>query len=198
MKVYVLRHGLTPLNKKRLLNAQIDEPLAPEGTSQAKAAIALIPKTVKYIYTSSLLRTKQTADIINSIFNLPIFSHDELKEIHMGSLAGKSWDDFELGEELKQKHRSIQFNYHKQGGESAANFKKRIINFLQKINDKHKNNEVLIVTHGGIIRLLHLLEHNKELLDEIGNTSLHTFNLDKILKIRFKKYSRRSFLCQIW
>lgn len=100
----------------------------------------------------------------------------------MGSLAGKSWDNVESGLELKKKHWAVQFDYRKQGGESAADFKKRIVSFLKSIEGKYKDGEVLIVTHGGIIRLLHLLEHGKELLDEIENASIHTIDLGKILK----------------
>lgn len=182
MKIYVIRHGLTPLNKKRILNAQIDESLAPEGIKQAQDSISLVPKSVKYIYSSSLKRAKQTAQIINSNLNLPLSEHDELREIHMGSYAGKSWSDPDLGPELKKKHRSIQFDYTKLGGESSEDFKKRVISFLKMINRKHKDGEVLIVTHGGILRLIHLLEHDKELLDEIENASIHTVDLGKILR----------------
>lgn len=182
MKIYVIRHGLTELNKKKKVNGQIDEPLAPEGIEQVKAAISLIPESIMYIYSSPLLRAKQTAEIINSKLNRPISLEAELTEIHMGSLAGKAWTDMEAGLELKKKHRAIEFDYRPQGGESAKEVKKRIIAFLKKINGKHNDHEALIVTHGGIIRLLHLLEHGNQLLDEIEHISLHTFDLDKILK----------------
>lgn len=182
MKTYVIRHGLTELNKKKKVNGQIDEPLAPEGIEQAKAAISLIPKSVKHIYSSSLQRARQTAEIVNSKLNRPSSLQTELTEIHMGSLAGKAWTDMEVGLELKKKHRAIEFDYHPQGGESAKEVKKRVLAFLKKINGKHDDYEVLIVTHGGIIRLLHLLEHKTQLLDEIEHITLHTFDLDKILK----------------
>ncbi|HLC88394.1 MAG TPA: histidine phosphatase family protein [Patescibacteria group bacterium] len=182
MKIYVIRHGLTPLNKKRILNAQLDEFLTPEGIKQAQASIAIIPKSVKHIYTSSLIRTKQTAKIINEKLNLPISEHDELREIHMGSLAGMSWDDFGPGEELKIKHRSIKFDYRNRGGESSSEFKKRVTSFLKQIAGKHKDGEALIVTHGGIVRLLYLLEHSKELTGEIANASIHTVDLSKVLR----------------
>lgn len=181
MKIYVIRHGLTELNKKKIVNGQIDEPLAPEGIEQAKTAIALLPKSIKHIYTSPLKRAHHTAQIINIKLACPISIQAELTEIHMGSLAGKSWADMELGQELKKKHRAIEFDYRLQGGESAKEVKKRIIAFLKKINGRHKNHEVLIVTHGGIIRLLHLLEHGNQILDDIANISLHTFDLDKII-----------------
>lgn len=155
MKIFVIRHGLTELNKKKIVNGQIDEPLAIEGVKQAKAAISVIPKSVKHIYSSPLKRAKKTANVINTKLNLPISLVDELTEIHMGTLAGKSWEEMESGLELKEKHRSVQFDYTPHGGESVNDVKKRIISFFKRINSKHTDNEALIITHGGIIRLLY-------------------------------------------
>lgn len=194
MKIYVIRHGLTELNKKKKINGQIDEPLALEGIEQAKAATALIPKSIKYIYTSPLQRARKIAEIINSKLNLPLSPIAELTEIHMGSLAGKAWTDMGAGLELKKKHRAIEFDYRPQGGECAKEVKNRLLSFLRKIKNKHKDHEVLIVTHGGIIRTLHLLEHNKEILDDIKNISLHIFDLDKILEQNNRKLF--NFLCR--
>ncbi len=182
MKIYVIRHGITELNKKKLVNSQTDEPLVPEGIEQTKAAITLIPKSVTHLYTSSLLRARQTTAIFNSKLGCPFSSHDELREINLGSLAGKSWDEMESGLELKKKHRALQFDYHPQGGESAEAVKKRVIAFLKKINGQHGDYEVLIITHGGIIRLLHLLEYGQQLLNEIKHLSPLTFDLDRILR----------------
>lgn len=126
-------------------------------------------------------RARKTAEIINSKQKYSISLVDELTEIHMGSLAGKSWTEMEEGLELKKKHRSIQFDYRPYGGESVKDVKKRVFAFLKKINNKHSDYEVLIITHGGIIRLLHLFEHGKPLVDDIEHISLHTFDLNKIL-----------------
>lgn len=182
MKIYVVRHGLTELNKKKKVNGQIDEPLAAEGVEQVRDAVSLIPPTITHIYTSPLLRARQTAEIINFKLNRPISWHNELGEIHMGSLAGKAWVEMEGGLDLKTKHRSIQFDYSTYGGESAEDVKKRVTAFLKEIHGKHSDLEALLVTHGGIIRLLHLLHHGKPLVDEIEHISLLTFDLNKILK----------------
>lgn len=184
MKIYVVRHGLTKLNQQKKVNGEIDEPLIPKGVKQVKEAIASLPIGIKYIYTSPMIRAKQTAKIISDALRVPIIPIQELTEIRMGSLAGKSWD--EMGDELdlKKKHRSIQFDYQLFGGENAEDVKKRISLFLKNIYGKHKDNETLVVTHGGIIRTLHLLEHDEILADDIKNISLHAFNLNHILKKR--------------
>ncbi len=182
MKIYCLRHGLTELNKQKKVNGEIDEPISPEGIEQAKAAISLIPKEVKYIYTSPMLRARQTAKIINSKLQHSLSIAENLTEIRMGSFAGKAWTDLEGGEELKHKHRSIQFNYQPQGGESAQDVIKRVLEFVKKIKASHDDQEVLIVTHGGIIRTFHFLEHGEKIANNIEHTALHQFDLDKILK----------------
>lgn len=180
MKVFVIRHGLTELNKKQVLNGQIDEPLSKEGMIQAENAISTIPKSVKYIYTSPLLRARHTAEIINSKLNLPLYNHLKITEIHMGSVAGKSWSDFKNGEEMKQKHRSINFNYKPAGGESSKEVKKRILEFIKEIKDKHSSEEVLIVAHGGIIRTMNLLINGKIIEENIENASITEFDFSKI------------------
>lgn len=182
MKIYVIRHGLTELNKAKKVNGEIDEPLAEEGIKEAKAIIPLLPKSIKYIYTSPLLRARQTAEIINLKFNLPVYIKDELTEVRMGSLAGKSWEEMEEGLELKKKHRTVQFDYRPYGGESVEDVKKRVITFFKNINKKHKDYEVLIISHGGIIRLIHLLEYGESVYETEKHVSLLTFDLDKILK----------------
>lgn len=178
----MIRHGTTEMNKKKKVNGQIDEPLAFEGIEETKLAIALIPQTITHIYTSSLLRARQTAEIFNATLHLPISVQEELAEIHMGSLAGKSWEEMEDGLNLKNKHRNVQFDYRPYGGESVEQVKKRLLTFFREINDKHGNHEVLIITHGGILRFIHLLEHGESPYETEKHVSPIIFDLDKILK----------------
>lgn len=180
MKIYVARHGATPLNKMNKVNGQIDEPLAPEGIEQAEAVIKLVPESVKHIYSSSLIRAKQTADIIAATLHLPVSVHHELSEIHMGSLAGYSWEEMKSGSELKKKHRTVQFDYRPFGGESVEDVKKRLIPFLKKINGKHGDFEALIITHGGMIRLMTMLAKGEAAEQTEKHLSFLTFDLDNI------------------
>lgn len=181
MKIYVIRHGITELNKKKIVNGEIDEPLASEGIEQAKVAVAILPESVIHIYSSPLIRARQTAEILSST-KRPFSLHEELTEIHMGNLAGKSWENMENGLELKKKHRTVKFDYRHYGGESVKEVKKRLIEFLKKINGKHKDYEALMITHGGIIRTLHFLEHNEAVYETEKHLSLLTIDTDKFLR----------------
>lgn len=182
MKIYVIRHGTTELNKQKKVNGEIDESLASEGIEQAKTIIPSIPKIVNHIYSSSLLRARQTAEMINSELRLPLSLQSELSEIRMGSLAGKSWEEMEGGLELKKKHRSVQFDYRPYGGESVEDVKKRLLPFLVNLKRNHGDHQTLLITHGGIIRLLYFLECKEPIYETEKHVSLLTFDLDKILK----------------
>lgn len=183
MKIYVIRHGLTELNKQKKVNGEVDEPLIQEGIEQTKEAVSLLPKTIKRIYSSPMLRAKQTAEIIISKLKVPVSEVAELTEIRMGpQLAGKSWEDMEDGLNLKQKHRSAQFDYRPYGGESVQDVKKRLMTFFRKIQDRHKDFEVLIITHGGIIRFFYLFDQGEIPYETEKHISPLTFDLDRILK----------------
>jgi len=175
MKIFVIRHGQTELNKKGIINGHIDDPLASEGIEQAKNASQFLPKSIKHIYSSSLGRAKQTAQILNETLNVPLTFRDELKEVNFGILNGTPFLD-----EYKKRHKMLDYDW-RPSGENLEDFKTRVLGLLKKIKEENKSEEVLIVGHGGIIRLLHFLEFD-EYLNEIANTSLHSFDLDEILK----------------
>lgn len=176
MKIYVIRHGQTEFNVKNITNGQSDDVLTPEGIEQAKNAAKTIPKTIKHIYASSLSRAKQTAEMLNAELHVPITLHDELREVNFGELQGKPYLD-----EYKEKHRMLTYDW-RPSGENLEDVKSRVLTILEKIKAESSDEEALIVAHGGIIRLLHFLETNGGILDDIGNVSLHSFDLDRILK----------------
>jgi len=173
MKIIVVRHGQTKLNSKHLINGWIDDVLTKDGLRQAKEASKKIPKGIDIIYSSDLKRALDTAKILNKKLDLKIVPSVNLREINFGSLEGKFFSN-----DLIIPHRSMKYNWHPYGGESFGDVKKRLLKFLKKI--RKDNKKVLIVTHGGIIRLLYHLQ-NKKSLHFIENVSFHKFDLDKIL-----------------
>ncbi len=175
MKIYVIRHGHTELNKKGIINSPLEE-LTEEGIDQAKIAISLLPKTIKHIYCSSLIRTKQTAEILNKALNVPITFHEELREVDFGVLTGTPFL-----EEYNAKHKALNYDW-RPSGECMQDVKIRVLKILKEIKKENGDGEVLIITHGGIVRLLYFLESGK-ILDKLENPSfLHSFDLNKILK----------------
>ena len=94
MKLYVMRHGFTKMNKEQLYNGLVDEDLIEEGMEDAiKAQQKIKDLKLDVIYCSPLLRAKHTCDIIN-INNIPVIYEDRLKERTLGTLDGKDFRNF--------------------------------------------------------------------------------------------------------
>jgi 2,3-bisphosphoglycerate-dependent phosphoglycerate mutase len=131
MKFYALRHGKTKMNELGIINGILDEPLIDEGILQANEAAQHIPSTVTTIVASPLRRAQHTADIIAKHLNLTVTTDERLREVNLGSLAGKRWDEMPDGEKLKIKHRDMQYDYTSFGGEAAKDVAERIKDFVE-------------------------------------------------------------------
>ncbi|HVX57873.1 MAG TPA: histidine phosphatase family protein [Candidatus Saccharimonadales bacterium] len=181
MRIYAIRHGLTGLNKRGVLNGEIDEPLAPEGKEQARQAAKKLPGSIRHIYASSQKRALQTAELLALPLALPVNRHPSLVEIRLGSLRGHAWEDLPDGARLKDLHRTVRFDYTAFGGESVQAVITRLTNFIRSIEHAHADDEVLLVTHGGIMRVLHFLESGEAVYDTRENLSLLPLDTAKIL-----------------
>jgi len=94
MRLIITRHGETQGNVKRIL-ADDDDKLTSRGIEQAKCASkALKHEKIDAIYTSPILRTKETAKIIAKEHpNSKFIIADELKEVKLGSYLYKKFDE---------------------------------------------------------------------------------------------------------
>jgi broad specificity phosphatase PhoE len=179
MKIYFVRHGKSENNGKGLVSGQTDVPLTEEGRKQAEDTALKISHDYSMIYSSDLIRCKQTAEIINSKLNLTIVYDARLRERNFGSIEGKYWRDIPEGEAIKQEDLKKQkYDYRPYGGESFDDVKKRTLACIDDI--RQKKGKVLVVTSAGIIRLLHHLLNGKN-QEIIHNASVHEFEFsDKI------------------
>ena len=172
MKIDFVRHGQTHLNKAGIANGRtMDDSLNEEGIEQAKKTLAEISNNYTEIYSSDLLRAKQTAEILNQKLKLTIKYDKRLVERNMGSLTGKSWK--EIGLEISEIDKNQEYDYRPYGGESAEDVRKRLFSFIDEIIKNKKDQKILVVTHGGIIRLLHHLLNKTS--ETIHNASVHEF-----------------------
>ena len=186
MEFIFVRHGETDSNKGRVIQgARLDPPLNETGIEQAEE-LANVLKDVKFdlIVSSPLKRAAQTAEIVQKHFDVPLEIVPQLIERDFGSLTGKNWE--EIGEITglgKEKVRKIDLNqeydYRPYGGQSAEEVRKNLENCLEHLKDKYADKKLLVVTHGGVIRLMHIL-HTEEPGDEHlrpANASIHYFEI---------------------
>lgn len=139
---YLVRHG----QKERIIG---DPPLSELGVKQAEVTGKFFKQfEITHIYSSPLMRTQQTADTIGKILQLPFQTDDRLKErMNWGDRKGETFEEFLDEWEKASRDR----NYQPINGNSASKTGKRLRDFLLEIESKHRNEEVLIVTHGGAI-----------------------------------------------
>lgn len=144
MKLIFLRHGQTNYNVKALCNSKPNPKvrLTALGRKQAEVAAQLLKKEkIDIIIISELLRTKQTARIVNRFHHKPIIEDGRLNDRSTG-FENKSVSYFYEWRE-KQKNPWLA---KPRGGESYADLKKRLASFLKDIQ-KESYKTVLIVSH---------------------------------------------------
>lgn len=152
MIFYLARHGETHWNRIGLLQGQLESDLTELGKEQAMMlAKTLSDKNINHIYSSSLSRARETAEICAQQFIKPVQVCDKLVERHFGILQGKSF------EELKQdsKYDSLWTDsivFEPEGGESAEASATRLLESLTNIAAKRIGDSVLCISHGDIIR----------------------------------------------
>ena len=160
MRIYVLRHGQTAMNAKNQIMGRTDIELSAEGRKQAQEAaekISAFPKEKlpDSIICSPLIRAKQTAQYVA----------DELEE-SCGKIIQIRYDEHlieqDYGELEGTDRLSELFAISKtqfamktgRTGESHMQLAQRVYNFLDMVCDLYKGQNVLLVTHGGICRVI--------------------------------------------
>ncbi|MCL2775556.1 MAG: histidine phosphatase family protein [Oscillospiraceae bacterium] len=166
MEIYLIRHGESFQTSSEYFCEEkqtMNPPLTQKGIEQAhKLADRL--KDIKFdkIYASDLDRAVQTADILKSYVNSDIFINKQFREIDMGEIYKKSWNDFP---ELYSKWILHEEDMPYPNGESGADVWyrcKQQINEIVNLNYKR----IAIVCHGGTIRsiicgILNIPQHRR-------------------------------------
>jgi len=174
--IYAIRHGQTDWNVEKRTQGHIDIPLNKTGEEHARSiAQEIASLKIDQIFSSDLKRAKQTAQIINQFFNLPIIYDKRLREFNYGQFEGRLSHDISEAEWDLFNKDPEQLN-----AENKESVYKRVNEFCHKL-DKTKN--ILIITHGGIMRmLLYCVQNNwafktDKFLQFFKNTSIPNLSI---------------------
>ncbi len=171
-RLAVVRHGETDWNSQGLIQGRIDIPLNDNGIQQARAlANELAAHPFDHIVTSDLQRAHQTATAIHTSLCEPPHLNIEprLRELHMGALQGTRVTDPSMIAEI------FDGNHTPQGGEPVEEVDARLRELFLDLT-AHPAKQVLLVTHGGIVRALYRLAGHP--IPHIYNCTAHWFYLD--------------------
>jgi broad specificity phosphatase PhoE len=151
-ELWLLRHGQTDWNVTGRWQGQTsDAPgLNDAGRTQAVSAREyLAGMHFAAIYSSDLLRARQTAELIAETLNLDISLEPRLREMNLGAWEGMLSGDIEARypQELAERARDPLRACPPQG-ESPLNVDERVIPAVTDIAEKYPNDAILIVSHG--------------------------------------------------
>lgn len=154
-RLHLIRHGQTDWNVEKRYQGSQDIPLNERGRLQAEEAKkALSDKAFAGIYSSDLKRALETAEIISGEQQIVTFA--QLRETCYGSLEGKTLIEIEakFGKPQPLDNQTILRNKIVPDMESGIEVINRVLPILELIAKKHQDQDVLVVTHGGVIRAL--------------------------------------------
>ena len=166
--IYVTRHGQTNWNLEKKVMGRCDEPLNDNGKSQAlETKNKLLDVGIDLIICSPLLRTKQTAEIINGNRNIPVIYDDRIIERDFGEFEGMQVDNFDF---------HGYWNYYKneqyQKAENIQVFFKRVYCFLENIVINYSDKNIFIVAHVGVIFTVKCFFYNDKTYSSLTDSGL--------------------------
>jgi broad specificity phosphatase PhoE len=175
IKIYIARHGETTWNEEGRIQGRSDPGLSQRGYAQSLGLLhQLKDRPLSAIYASTLQRSVQTAQPIASQLGLPIQRQPELDEIAFGILEGKNLYHFDEALKMEwDRFKDNRFAYRIPGAENYADVANRIRPFEERLLQNHEGQEILIVGHRVVNRLLigMLMEYPQEKVLRIEQTN---------------------------
>lgn len=162
------------------IQGHTDIPLNNRGKNQAeKLAHRLQHLPIRHIYASDLKRARQTAEAVANRLNLPVHTCPLLRERYFGEMEGRNREELELlGPQF-----TIQWGIPMSKGiESLEELQTRIVHRLKELMEKHTDEDLLVVSHGGIINtFIHHVTNGETGTGKIiiGNTAVSTFHYEQ-------------------
>ncbi|MZQ75111.1 MAG: histidine phosphatase family protein [Peptoclostridium sp.] len=164
-RFFIVRHGQTKWNTQLKTQGQQDSSLDEIGMIQTqKLAKRLSAFNIDHIYSSDLGRTIQTSDIISAQLQKEYSLDSSLREIDFGEWEGLTIEDIKKSYEAEYRMwRKEPDKARIPGAESLQAVADRIAAGINKINEAHKSSNILLVSHGVVIKVLLLTLLNSSL-----------------------------------
>jgi alpha-ribazole phosphatase len=172
-RIYLVRHGQVAGFDQPRYNGQTDVALTDFGVEQYHQLKGrLADKHISAVYTSDLTRCTIGAEIIGGELGVTPSVHRELRELNIGVWEGLAWQEIQSQWPDGWKARLADLvNYRVPGGENLLDVEARVMPVINDIVKRHQGEEVLVVAHGGVNRIV--------LLNAIGAPLAGMFNIEQ-------------------
>ncbi len=151
MNIYLIRHG-----RQNSTLCNVDVELSKEGREQAElVGKRLASYHIEAVFSSQLIRARETADIINKYLDKPRIIDERWQEADFGGLTGLTNEELKqkYGKFLEKRASMTEDLPYPDGGENCRMVFERSFEALKElVKQPYKN--VCVVTHGGVLRAL--------------------------------------------
>lgn len=149
----LLRHGDTVGGTR--FRGSTDDPLTELGWTQLWTAVEKETFSWDHIISSPLQRCADFAQALGQRHAIPLTFDERLKEMHFGAWEGRSTDELMATDaDALQQFWTDPVKYTPPDAESLTHFSTRVLLSWRDIVNRYSNQKVLLVTHGGVIRVL--------------------------------------------
>jgi probable phosphoglycerate mutase len=178
-RLLLIRHGETDWNRAQRIQGQIDIALNETGVAQAqRLGQALAGEPIAAIYASDLDRAQVTAQAVSRVSGVALRTDLRLRERHYGAFQGLTYDEIvEQWPQQAQSWRERDPSFAPEGGESLLDLYARVLPALESLASAHSGEQIVWVTHGGVIDVLYRIATRQDLKIhrtwELGNTAIN-------------------------
>lgn len=168
-ELILLRHGESTANALGIGQGRADYPLSDKGREQARLTAQFLKDLAPFaaLYASPLSRAWETASLLGDTLDLAPVAWDQLVEIDIGELSGRSMaqlkalypEAVQAFEEAEAQRPHPTNRELLPGWEPIHAIIDRVWHGLHAIAHRHPGGRILVVAHGGVINgfLTHLL-----------------------------------------
>lgn len=178
-RIIAIRHGETAWNVATRIQGQLDIELNETGRWQARrVAKALSDEPIQAVYSSDLLRARDTAHAIASTCGQSLQTHTGLRERDFGVLQGQTHAEIEAHwPEQALRWRKRDPHWVPEGGESLVRLRARITQTASELAARHVGEQIVLVAHGGVLDVLYRAATGQELQAprswKLGNAAIN-------------------------
>ncbi len=180
--ILLVRHGETDWNRSGRVMGTRPVPLNQQGLTQAaRLALELTALESPTLYSSPVLRTRQTADILASTLRLSVVEEPGLSEIGVGEWEGRYWNEFE-GDPARINYYRLPEEARPPGGETLGEVQRRAVASVQRASRLAASRPAILVTHADVVKAIvaHYLEAPLQTMRhmQIGHASVTALAID--------------------